>query len=69
MEEFIIIYCKNINRYYDVPVGSSLLEIYKAAGEPLALSPMNAQVNNKTVDLTYRCWQPTDVEFFDITSS
>ena len=52
MEEFIIIYCKNINRYYDVPVGSSLLEIYKAAGEPLALSPMNAQVNNKTVDLT-----------------
>ena len=69
MEEFIIIYCKNINRYYDVPVGSSLLEIYKAAGEPLALSPMNAQVNNKTVDLTYRCWQPKDVEFFDITSS
>ena len=68
MEELITIYCKNTNQYYDVPIGSSLLDIYKVAGEPLRLSPMNAQVNNKTEDLTYRCWHPKDVEFIDITN-
>lgn len=67
MEEFITIYCKNTNQYYDVPIGASLLDIYKTVGEPLCLPPMNAQVNNKTVDLTYRCWQPKDVEYIDIT--
>lgn len=68
MEELITIYCKNTNQYYDVPIGSSLLDIYKVAGEPLRLSPMNAQVNNKTEDLTFRCWHPKDVEFIDITN-
>ena len=68
MEELITIYCKNTNQYYDVPIGSSLLDIYKVAGEPLRLSPMNAQVNNKTEDLTYRCWHPKDVGFIDITN-
>ena len=32
MEELITIYCKNTNQYYDVPIGSSLLDIYKVAG-------------------------------------
>lgn len=67
MSETITIFCKNNNVYKDVPMGSSLLDIYDAVGAPLRYRPMNAQVNNKTESLDYRCWQPKDVEFVDYT--
>ena len=63
MSETITIYCKNNNTYKDVPIGSSLLDIYTAVGAPLRYRPMNAQVNNKTESLNFRCWQPKDIEF------
>ncbi len=63
----ITIYCKNNNVYKEVPIGSSLVDIYAAVGAPLPYRPMNAQVNNKTESLTYRCWQPKDIEFVDYT--
>ena len=66
MAEQITIYCKNTGNYYEVPVGSSLLDIYKIVGEPLPYRPLNAQVNNRTQDLTYTCWQPKDIEFVDM---
>ena len=67
MSETITIYCKNNNTYRDVPIGSSLLDIYTAVGAPLRYRPMNAQVNNKTESLNFRCWQPKDIEFIDYT--
>ena len=67
MYETITIYCKNNNTYKDVPIGSSLLDIYTAVGAPLRYRPMNAQVNNKTESLNFRCWQPKDIEFIDYT--
>lgn len=67
MSETITIYCKNNNSYKDVPIGSSLLDIYSAVGAPLRYKPMNAQVNNKTEGLNFRCWQPKDIEFVDYT--
>ena len=67
MSETITIYCKNNNTYKDVPIGSSLLDIYTAVGAPLRYRPMNAQVNNKTESLNSRCWQPKDIEFIDYT--
>jgi len=67
MSESITIFCKNNNTYTEVPKGASLLEIYELVGAPLAHKPMNAQVNNKTEGLTYRCWQPKDIEFVDYT--
>ncbi|WP_297907410.1 nucleoside kinase [uncultured Parabacteroides sp.] len=67
MSETITIYCKNNNTYKDVPIGSSLLDIYTAVGAPLRYRPMNAQVNNKTENLNFRCWQPKDIEFIDYT--
>ncbi len=67
MSETITIYCKNNNTYKDVPIGSSLLDIYTALGAPLRYRPMNAQVNNKTESLNLRCWQPKDIEFIDYT--
>ena len=67
MSETITIYCKNNNTYKDVPIGSSLLDIYTAVGAPLRYRPMNAQVNNTTESLNFRCWQPKDIEFIDYT--
>ena len=67
MSETITIHCKNNNTYKDVPIGSSLLDIYTAVGAPLRYRPMNAQVNNKTESLNFRCWQPKDIEFIDYT--
>ena len=67
MSETITIYCKNNNTYKDVPIGSSLLDIYTAVGAPLRYRPMNAQANNKTESLNFRCWQPKDIEFIDYT--
>lgn len=69
MSETITIYCKNNNTYTEVPIGSSLLEIYPLVGAPLRSRPMNAQVNNKTEGLTYRCWQPKDVEYIDYSQA
>ena len=67
MSETITIYCKNNNTYKDVPIGSSLLDIYTAVGAPLLYRAVNAQVNNKTESLNFRCWQPKDIEFIDYT--
>ncbi|MDL2278164.1 nucleoside kinase [Parabacteroides sp. OttesenSCG-928-G07] len=68
MSQSITIFCRNNNTYTEVPMGSSLLEIYKLVGSPLKNGPMNAQVNNRTVGLTYRCWHPKDVEFIDYSN-
>ena len=67
MSDTITIYCKNSKAYKDVPVGSSLLDIYTMVGAPLYNRPMNAKVNNKVEGLNYRCWQPKDIEFVDYT--
>ncbi|GHU58712.1 uridine kinase [Bacteroidia bacterium] len=64
----ITIYCKNNSQKVEVPIGASLVEIYKAVGEPLRFTPMNVMVNNKVEGLTFRCWQPKDVEFTDYTN-
>ena len=67
MAETITIYCKNNNIYKEVPLGSTLLDIYAAVGSPLVHRPMNARVNNKVEGLTFRCYYPKDVEFVDYT--
>lgn len=67
MSESITIFCKNNSTYTEVPIGSSLLEIYQLVGAPLDYPPLNARVNNKTEGLTFRCWMPKDVEFIDYT--
>ena len=67
MADTITIFCKNNNLYKEVPIGSTLREIYTLVGEPLDYLPMNAQVNNKTESLNYRCWQPQDIAYVDYT--
>lgn len=67
--ETITIYCKNNNLYKEVPIGSSLSEIYMLVGAPLRYRPLSARVNNRVQGLDYRCWNPKDVEFVDYTIS
>lgn len=67
MSDTITIYCKNNNVSKEVPIGSSLLDIYTLVGAPLRYTPMNAKVNNRVEGLNYRCWQPKDVEYADYT--
>ena len=66
-KESITIYCKNNDLYKEVPIGSSLSEIYGMVGAPLRYRPLGARVNNRVEDLNYRCWNPKDVEFVDYT--
>lgn len=67
MTQHITIYCKNNHVYKEVNIGSSLSEIYPAAGAPLKRRPLCARVNNRVKSLTYRCWKSKDVEFVDYT--
>ncbi len=69
MSETITIFCKNNQTHIEVPAGSSLLDIYNRLGDILSYRPMNAQVNNRTEGLSYRCWHPKDVEFIDYSRS
>lgn len=69
MRELITIYCKNTQTYKDFPIGTSLLDMYEGFGSPLKYRPMNAHVNNKVEGLSFRCYYPKDVEFFDYTKA
>jgi uridine kinase len=63
MEEKISIYCKNNHLQQMFTPGVSLLEIYREMNIQLPYPPASAQVNNVNKALTYRCYQPKDVEF------
>ena len=66
-KESITVYCKNNDLYKEVPIGSSLSEIYVMLGAPLHYRPLGARVNNRVESLTYRCWNPKDIDFVDYT--
>ncbi len=68
MSQYITIYCKNNGEYYEVPIGSSLIDIYQIIGDILPHRPMNAYVNNRVQSLEFRCWQPKDIRFLDYTN-
>lgn len=55
---------KNIN----LPLGSSLWELYKLSGIKMEHGPICARVNNKTQGMDYRFYNAKDVEFLDLTS-
>lgn len=63
----IQIYCTNTERYYDVPRGSSLLEIYDMIGLQLPYKAVAARVNYRLEDLNYYVYKPKNIEFLDIS--
>jgi len=69
MEQTIQIRCKNNGKTLEVPMGSTMEEIYQLAGVQMELPPIVCRVNNKVEGLHFRPYKPKDVEFCDITSS
>ena len=69
MEPTIQIRCKNNGKAIEVPMGTTLEDIYQQLDIQMSLPPIIARVNNKTEGMHYRPYKPKDVEFLDITSS
>ncbi len=68
MEKKIRVYCKNDGKDYEVPVGSTLEELFGQTGLTLLHGPINAHVNNKVEGMHYRIYKRKEIEFLDITS-
>ena len=67
MEEVRIL-CRNNAQKVDVPMGSTLEEVYQQTGLQMKHGPVLAHVNNKVEGMHYRIYSPKEVEFLDITS-
>lgn len=61
----ITVYCNNTQQYYDIPRGSSLLEIYQLIGLQLPYQVVACRVNYKLEDLGYFVYKPKNLEFLD----
>ena len=69
MEQTISIHVRNIDKTIEVPMGSTLEEIYEMTGMKMAYGPVSAHVNNKVEGMHYRAYKQKEVEFLDVTSS
>ena len=67
--ETVRVFCRNSGQTADVPLGSTLEEVYAALGLRMTHGPLLAKVNNKEEGMHYRVYKPKDVEFLDIRSS
>ncbi len=47
MEQLIRIRCKNNQETFDVPIGSTLSEVYALTGLQMEYGPVSAKVNNR----------------------
>ena len=65
----IRIYCKNNKQYYDIPCGTSILELYHLIGLELKYPIVAARVNYKLQNLNFLIYKPKDIEFLDASSS
>ena len=68
MEQTIKVHVKNNGQTIEVPLGSTLEEVYKLSGLEMKHAPVSAHVNNKVEGMHYRAFGMKDVEFLDITS-
>lgn len=67
MENTIKIFCKNNGKSVEVPIGSSVTDVYNAMGMQMPLGVTCARVNNKSESLHHILFANSDVEFLDIT--
>jgi len=68
MRQVLYIRCKNNKKTQEVPIGSTLSDIYKQINLHLPYGPVSAKVNNKVEGLHYRVYHNKDVEFLDLHS-
>ena len=65
MKQVIQIRCKNNKKTLEVPIGSTLYEVYRAFNLKMDFGPVSAKVNNKVEGMNYQVFQNKDVEFLD----
>lgn len=63
------IFCKNNNKYINIPNGSSLLDIYNELNLSLPYQVVSAMVNNVAEGLRFRVFNNKDIEFLDLSSA
>ena len=68
MKQVLQIRCKNNKKTQEVPMGSTLSDIYKEINLQLPYEPVSAKVNNKVEGLHYRVYHNKDIEFLDLLS-
>ena len=61
--------CTNNGQTYDVPMGSSLTEVFQQMNLTMNYEPILAHINNKVEGMHYRIYKPKSIEFLDITST
>ena len=68
MRQVLHIRCKNNKKTQEVPIGSTLSDIYKENNLQMPYGPVSAKVNNKVEGLHYRVYHNKDVEFLNLLS-
>ena len=66
MRQVLHIRCKNNKKTQEVPIGSTLSDIYKEINLQIPYGPVSAKVNNKVEGLHYRVYHNKDVEFLNL---
>ena len=66
MEKLVKVHVLNNDRVVEVPIGSTIEEVYALSGVEIEHGPISANVNNKVEGMHYRVYK--QVEFLDITS-
>ena len=69
MKQMLQICCKNNNIYKEVPIGSSLLDIYYGFNLNFPYQVVSAKVNNRSEGLNFKVYNNKDVEFLDVRDS
>ena len=69
MEQKVKVHIINNNVEVEVPIASTLEDIYAVSGLQMEHGPISAHVNNKVEGMHFRVYKQKEVEFLDITSS
>lgn len=68
MKQVIQIRCKNNKKTYNVPIGSTLYDVFGEVNLQMEYGPISAKVNNKVEGMHYRLYHNKDVEFLNLHS-
>ena len=68
-QQVVRIRCKNNNKIQNVPIGSTLSEVFRDFNLQMDYGPINCKVNNKVEGLHFRVYHNKDVEFMDMHTS
>ena len=68
MKQMIQIRCKNNKKTLNIPIGSTLSEVFRELNLKMDYGPISVKVNNKVEGLHFRVYHNKDVEYLDIKS-